>query len=119
MYIFFPQKSLTKHSRRNIGAEGGPPPFVPFGQVRTRSASFTVTFDLLDIDEVDLTVSSLCRNVLIMSRWTAVLWIRGRPCRARTPSNLLKTMTSLRNKESPLSQRSPRVKRCAVVLNEY
>ncbi|KTF78983.1 hypothetical protein cypCar_00029672 [Cyprinus carpio] len=29
------QRSLAKHSRRNIGAEGGPPPFVPFGQTRT------------------------------------------------------------------------------------
>lgn len=27
-------QSLAKHSRNNIGAEGGPPPFVPFGQVR-------------------------------------------------------------------------------------
>lgn len=27
-------QSLAKHSRSNIGAEGGPPPFVPFGQVR-------------------------------------------------------------------------------------
>ncbi|XP_077085903.1 tudor domain-containing protein 3 isoform X2 [Siphateles boraxobius] len=26
------QRSLSKHNRRNIGAEGGPPPFVPFGQ---------------------------------------------------------------------------------------
>ncbi|CAL8246900.1 unnamed protein product [Lota lota] len=26
------QRSLAKHSRTNIGAEGGPPPFVPFGQ---------------------------------------------------------------------------------------
>ncbi|XP_051768521.1 tudor domain-containing protein 3-like isoform X1 [Ctenopharyngodon idella] len=26
------QRSLSKHSRRNVGAEGGPPPFVPFGQ---------------------------------------------------------------------------------------
>ncbi|XP_071369154.1 tudor domain-containing protein 3 isoform X1 [Centroberyx affinis] len=26
------QRSLAKHSRNNIGAEGGPPPFVPFGQ---------------------------------------------------------------------------------------
>lgn len=26
-------QSLAKHSRSNIGAEGGPPPFVPFGQV--------------------------------------------------------------------------------------
>eukprot|EP00064_Thunnus_orientalis_P003631 superscaffoldBa00000305_g3641 len=25
-------QSLAKHSRNNIGAEGGPPPFVPFGQ---------------------------------------------------------------------------------------
>ncbi|KAE8626101.1 hypothetical protein XENTR_v10006506 [Xenopus tropicalis] len=26
------QRSLSKHSRSNIGIEGGPPPFVPFGQ---------------------------------------------------------------------------------------
>ncbi|XP_067116455.1 tudor domain-containing protein 3 [Osmerus mordax] len=26
------QRSLAKHNRSNIGAEGGPPPFVPFGQ---------------------------------------------------------------------------------------
>ncbi|KAG8452268.1 hypothetical protein GDO86_004174 [Hymenochirus boettgeri] len=26
------QRSLSKHSRSNIGTEGGPPPFVPFGQ---------------------------------------------------------------------------------------
>uniref|UniRef100_A0A3Q2CM90 Tudor domain containing 3 n=1 Tax=Cyprinodon variegatus TaxID=28743 RepID=A0A3Q2CM90_CYPVA len=31
------QRSLAKHSRSNIGAEGGPPPFVPFGQVRGRN----------------------------------------------------------------------------------
>lgn len=30
----FNVQSLAKHSRSNIGAEGGPPPFVPFGQVR-------------------------------------------------------------------------------------
>lgn len=32
-----PLQSLAKHSRNNIGAEGGPPPFVPFGQVRVMS----------------------------------------------------------------------------------
>ncbi|XP_076879604.1 tudor domain-containing protein 3 isoform X2 [Brachyhypopomus gauderio] len=26
------QRSLARHSRSNVGAEGGPPPFVPFGQ---------------------------------------------------------------------------------------
>lgn len=26
------QRSLLKHNRSNIGAEGGPPPFLPFGQ---------------------------------------------------------------------------------------
>ncbi|KAM4859984.1 tudor domain-containing protein 3 isoform 4-T4 [Thomomys bottae] len=26
------QRSLSKHNRNNIGTEGGPPPFVPFGQ---------------------------------------------------------------------------------------
>lgn len=31
----FNLQSLAKHSRSNIGAEGGPPPFVPFGQVTT------------------------------------------------------------------------------------
>uniref|UniRef100_UPI0037E8F448 tudor domain-containing protein 3 isoform X1 n=2 Tax=Semicossyphus pulcher TaxID=241346 RepID=UPI0037E8F448 len=31
------QRSLAKHSRSNIGAEGGPPPFVPFGQKCARS----------------------------------------------------------------------------------
>uniref|UniRef100_A0AAQ5XMF1 Survival of motor neuron-related-splicing factor 30 n=1 Tax=Amphiprion ocellaris TaxID=80972 RepID=A0AAQ5XMF1_AMPOC len=30
------QRSLAKHSRSNIGAEGGPPPFVPFGQKCSR-----------------------------------------------------------------------------------
>ncbi|XP_034048854.1 tudor domain-containing protein 3 isoform X2 [Thalassophryne amazonica] len=30
------QRSLAKHSRNNIGAEGGPPPFVPFGQKCTK-----------------------------------------------------------------------------------
>jgi hypothetical protein len=28
-------QSLSKHNRSNIGTEGGPPPFVPFGQVMT------------------------------------------------------------------------------------
>lgn len=32
----FNLQSLAKHSRSNIGAEGGPPPFVPFGQVRMK-----------------------------------------------------------------------------------
>uniref|UniRef100_H3C1T4 Survival of motor neuron-related-splicing factor 30 n=1 Tax=Tetraodon nigroviridis TaxID=99883 RepID=H3C1T4_TETNG len=31
------QRSLAKHSRSNIGAEGGPPPFVPFGQKCARN----------------------------------------------------------------------------------
>ncbi|XP_029000886.1 tudor domain-containing protein 3 [Betta splendens] len=30
------QRSLAKHNRSNIGAEGGPPPFVPFGQKCSR-----------------------------------------------------------------------------------
>uniref|UniRef100_A0ABI7VPT6 Tudor domain-containing protein 3 n=1 Tax=Felis catus TaxID=9685 RepID=A0ABI7VPT6_FELCA len=29
------QRSLSKHNRSNIGTEGGPPPFVPFGQTKT------------------------------------------------------------------------------------
>lgn len=32
-YVF--KQSLSKHNRSNIGTEGGPPPFLPFGQVRT------------------------------------------------------------------------------------
>ncbi|KAM9765561.1 tudor domain-containing protein 3 [Menidia menidia] len=39
------QRSLAKHSRSNIGAEGGPPPFVPFGQKSARND---------DIDSRDL-----------------------------------------------------------------
>ncbi|XP_035484591.1 tudor domain-containing protein 3 isoform X1 [Scophthalmus maximus] len=31
------QRSLAKHSRNNIGAEGGPPPFVAFGQKCARN----------------------------------------------------------------------------------
>ncbi|XP_075055898.1 tudor domain-containing protein 3 [Mixophyes fleayi] len=33
------QRSLSKHSRSNIGTEGGPPPFVPFGQQRVSVTS--------------------------------------------------------------------------------
>ncbi|XP_068123934.1 tudor domain-containing protein 3 isoform X2 [Hyperolius riggenbachi] len=33
------QRSLSKHSRSNIGTEGGPPPFVPFGQHRVSATS--------------------------------------------------------------------------------
>ncbi|XP_072266588.1 tudor domain-containing protein 3 isoform X3 [Pyxicephalus adspersus] len=33
------QRSLSKHSRSNIGTEGGPPPFVPFGQHRVSAIS--------------------------------------------------------------------------------
>lgn len=35
MTDFVFKQSLLKHNRSNIGAEGGPPPFLPFGQVRT------------------------------------------------------------------------------------
>ncbi|KAJ8407077.1 hypothetical protein AAFF_G00287530 [Aldrovandia affinis] len=40
------QRSLAKHSRTNIGAEGGPPPFVPFGQK-------CVTTEQVDSRELD------------------------------------------------------------------
>uniref|UniRef100_A0A8C5GWG7 Survival of motor neuron-related-splicing factor 30 n=1 Tax=Gouania willdenowi TaxID=441366 RepID=A0A8C5GWG7_GOUWI len=40
------QRSLAKHSRSNIGAEGGPPPFVPFGQKCSRN-------DDIDSKELD------------------------------------------------------------------
>ncbi|XP_067352238.1 tudor domain-containing protein 3 isoform X2 [Channa argus] len=40
------QRSLAKHSRSNIGAEGGPPPFVPFGQKCARK-------DEMDTRELD------------------------------------------------------------------
>ncbi|XP_066562775.1 tudor domain-containing protein 3 isoform X2 [Amia ocellicauda] len=40
------QRSLAKHSRTNIGAEGGPPPFVPFGQK-------CVTTEQVDTRELD------------------------------------------------------------------
>uniref|UniRef100_A0A8C9QF51 RecQ mediated genome instability protein 1 OB-fold domain-containing protein n=1 Tax=Spermophilus dauricus TaxID=99837 RepID=A0A8C9QF51_SPEDA len=32
------QRSLSKRNRSNIGTEGGPPPFVPFGQKGRKSA---------------------------------------------------------------------------------
>ncbi|KAL6112913.1 tdrd3 [Pungitius sinensis] len=41
------QRSLAKHSRSNIGAEGGPPPFVPFGQKCAR----TDEADSRDLDQ--------------------------------------------------------------------
>ncbi|XP_054469004.1 tudor domain-containing protein 3 isoform X1 [Anoplopoma fimbria] len=41
------QRSLAKHSRSNIGAEGGPPPFVPFGQKCAR----TEEVDTRDLDQ--------------------------------------------------------------------
>lgn len=34
LIINFLLQSLAKHNRSNIGTEGGPPPFVPFGQVQ-------------------------------------------------------------------------------------
>ncbi|KAM9321237.1 tudor domain-containing protein 3 [Gastrophryne carolinensis] len=34
------QRSLSKHSRSNIGTEGGPPPFVPIGQCRVSATPF-------------------------------------------------------------------------------
>ncbi|KAL4635746.1 tudor domain-containing protein 3 [Arapaima gigas] len=40
------QRSLAKHNRSNIGAEGGPPPFVPFGQK-------CVTKEQVDSKELD------------------------------------------------------------------
>ncbi|XP_037608422.1 tudor domain-containing protein 3 isoform X1 [Sebastes umbrosus] len=41
------QRSLAKHSRSNIGAEGGPPPFVPFGQKCARKEEV----DTRDLDQ--------------------------------------------------------------------
>lgn len=40
------QRSLLKHNRSNIGAEGGPPPFLPFGQ----KCAFTVQVDSRELD---------------------------------------------------------------------
>lgn len=40
-YVF--KQSLSKHNRSNIGTEGGPPPFLPFGQVRTFFWSVTLS----------------------------------------------------------------------------
>ncbi|XP_072236894.1 tudor domain-containing protein 3 isoform X1 [Leuresthes tenuis] len=41
------QRSLAKHSRSNIGAEGGPPPFMPFGQKSGRKDEV----DCRDLDQ--------------------------------------------------------------------
>lgn len=40
------QRSLLKHNRSNIGAEGGPPPFLPFGQ----KCASTVQVDSRELD---------------------------------------------------------------------
>ncbi|XP_042348695.1 tudor domain-containing protein 3 isoform X2 [Plectropomus leopardus] len=50
------QRSLAKHSRSNIGAEGGPPPFVPFGQKCARK-------DDVDSRELDQRKTLQSQNV--------------------------------------------------------
>uniref|UniRef100_A0A3Q2D3G7 Tudor domain-containing protein 3 n=1 Tax=Cyprinodon variegatus TaxID=28743 RepID=A0A3Q2D3G7_CYPVA len=51
------QRSLAKHSRSNIGAEGGPPPFVPFGQRCGRK-------DDIDSRELDQRKTLQTQNVI-------------------------------------------------------
>ncbi|XP_004067207.1 tudor domain-containing protein 3 [Oryzias latipes] len=51
------QRSLAKHSRSNIGAEGGPPPFVPFGQKCARK-------DEVDSRELDQRKTLQTQNVV-------------------------------------------------------
>lgn len=51
------QRSLAKHSRSNIGAEGGPPPFVPFGQKCARR-------DEVDSRELDQRKTLQTHNVV-------------------------------------------------------
>uniref|UniRef100_A0A3P9I3K5 Survival of motor neuron-related-splicing factor 30 n=1 Tax=Oryzias latipes TaxID=8090 RepID=A0A3P9I3K5_ORYLA len=51
------QRSLAKHSRSNIGAEGGPPPFVPFGQKCARK-------DEVDTRELDQRKTLQTQNVV-------------------------------------------------------
>lgn len=51
------QRSLAKHSRSNIGAEGGPPPFVPFGQKCGRK-------DDVDSRELDQRKTLQAQNVM-------------------------------------------------------
>ncbi|XP_041662976.1 tudor domain-containing protein 3 isoform X2 [Cheilinus undulatus] len=51
------QRSLAKHSRSNIGAEGGPPPFVPFGQKCARR-------DEVDSRELDQRKTLQTHNVI-------------------------------------------------------
>ncbi|XP_065808910.1 tudor domain-containing protein 3 isoform X3 [Labrus bergylta] len=51
------QRSLAKHSRSNIGAEGGPPPFVPFGQKCARR-------DEVDSRELDQRKTLQTQNVI-------------------------------------------------------
>ncbi|KAM8975935.1 tudor domain-containing protein 3 [Pelodytes ibericus] len=53
------QRSLSKHSRSNIGTEGGPPPFVPFGQ---RHVSVTIDSKELDSRKT-LQVTSATKTV--------------------------------------------------------
>ncbi|XP_068178251.1 tudor domain-containing protein 3 isoform X2 [Antennarius striatus] len=51
------QRSLAKHSRSHIGAEGGPPPFVPFGQKCGRK-------DEVDSKELDQRKTLQTHNVV-------------------------------------------------------
>ncbi|XP_068595040.1 tudor domain-containing protein 3 [Brachionichthys hirsutus] len=51
------QRSLAKHSRSNIGAEGGPPPFVPFSQKCARR-------DEVDSRELDQRKTLQTHNVV-------------------------------------------------------
>ncbi|XP_041790113.1 tudor domain-containing protein 3 isoform X2 [Chelmon rostratus] len=51
------QRSLAKHCRSNIGAEGGPPPFVPFGQKCARK-------DEVDSRELDQRKTLQTHNVV-------------------------------------------------------
>uniref|UniRef100_A0A2K5DZI7 RecQ mediated genome instability protein 1 OB-fold domain-containing protein n=3 Tax=Simiiformes TaxID=314293 RepID=A0A2K5DZI7_AOTNA len=44
------QRSLSKHNRSNIGTEGGPPPFVPFGQFGRRDSQDKRKYEVLWCD---------------------------------------------------------------------
>ncbi|XP_072321752.1 tudor domain-containing protein 3 [Eucyclogobius newberryi] len=111
------QRSLAKHSRNNIGAEGGPPPFVPFGQKCARKEE-------LDSSELDhrktLQSQTVAKNVdendeFEKQRLAAIAEVAKSKEGPRTfggggnaGSNLSNTSTSFRTRDSFQQRRRER-----------
>nr|XP_046246913.1 tudor domain-containing protein 3 [Scatophagus argus] len=114
------QRSLAKHSRSNIGAEGGPPPFVPFGQKCARR-------DQVDSRELDQRKTLQAHNVVKSTdendefekqRTAAIAEVAKTKEGPRTfggggnaGSNLSSTASSSRSRDSYQKRREDRVER--------